>query len=874
MNRRLQRYFRAIAIALAICIFPSGLYAQISKGGLPISLSSTTLRKAVQLPKTKLNDLSVASLINEDIEFGRPFRYGIADSVNINLKTSGVKTAADSGAIWRYELEADSAKSIKLIFSKYIIPQAAKLFIYNSDYSVVYGAFTSDNMRSDSSFSVADFPGSSLIIEYYEPENVDFSGTVVLSKVSQAYRDVTELISDASEDTTVFVDVNCSGGVYWQKEKHSVCRYTFTEGMDSYLCSGALINNVNNDGTPYFLTANHCVSTSTVASTVVAYFNYETKACGQGIKDYKTLSGASLKTVGESSDYSLLEFDASPPTSYQPYYAGWDLSSSSDSTTGIHHPLGILKKISFDNDPVSNYAYRLAWDEGDDTPANSHWLVYFDEGEIASGSSGSPLFNTKRRIIGQLHGSGDTDCYYGKLSYSWSYPDASYSYLKKYLANGTDSSSVDGYYPTANIPDPAFVVDDSITCPTSPVYITDLTAFDVSSWEWKFSPSTVTFLDGTSASSQNPVVSFDNLGSYDIKLVVSNASGSDSVSYTDVVTVVSSISLTYETNLSSSTCYPSSDTIVITASQASSYTWELDSVSRQYFYIADTLKNTSQAVVVKKESVEVDSTMTLSGIVYGVKGTCSDSLEFSFVMSEIDNDNVEDAIELNLGLNGEFSNTCATVEDNEPKPSYASCTSQRGWCAESSGGTQLDNSVWFYFIPPYSGALTIKTTGSNDGQIALYQADTYDEILSGDYSFMAANDDSYDREVNSEISSINVTRKLKYWLQYDGSDDGSEGKFYLQLSEERDADADKEVTIYPQPASDELIVESGQFYELESVVVQFFMADGKYLESQTLSVLDNEKISIPVKGHLSAGIYVMKITANGVNIRRRVLIGK
>ncbi len=29
---------------------------------------------------------------------------------------------------------------------------------------------------------------------------------------------------------------------------------------NSYWCSGSLVNNTSNDGTPYFLTANHCYS--------------------------------------------------------------------------------------------------------------------------------------------------------------------------------------------------------------------------------------------------------------------------------------------------------------------------------------------------------------------------------------------------------------------------------------------------------------------------------------------------------------------------------------------------------------------------------------------------------------------------------------
>ncbi len=48
-------------------------------------------------------------------------------------------------------------------------------------------------------------------------------------------------------------------------------------------------------------------------------------------------------------------------------------------------------------------------------------------------------------------------------------------------------------------------------------------------WEWAFSPDTVTFLDATSESSQNPVVQFDEPGTYSVSLSVAYESGTEAV---------------------------------------------------------------------------------------------------------------------------------------------------------------------------------------------------------------------------------------------------------------------------------------------------------------------------------------------------------
>jgi len=364
-------------------------------------------------------------------------------------------------------VNAENAKSIKLFFDRFVIPQKAKLFVYNSNYSQVFGAFTAANVIADSSFSVADFAGDQIIIEYYEPFDAEFSGVLHVDKISKSYRDLGELMSTEEDQSADYSDVNCSKGINWQLEKHAVCKFTFIEDMNSYLCTGALINNVNNDGTPYFLTANHCISSSSVAKSITAYFNYESKACGLTARAPKTLSGASLLTTGENSDFTLLMLSSTPPANFQPYYAGWDLTDSASSTVGIHHPEGMLKKISIDNDPPITYNKSIGWENGSNSPANTHWEVFFDKGMTAGGSSGSPLFNQNRRIIGQLHGGGNYDSYYGKLNYSWEKSNtgsnnrnstgASYVQLKEYLASNRPVTFIDGYTPSTNLPEAVFV---------------------------------------------------------------------------------------------------------------------------------------------------------------------------------------------------------------------------------------------------------------------------------------------------------------------------------------------------------------------------------------------------------------------------------
>jgi PKD repeat protein len=69
------------------------------------------------------------------------------------------------------------------------------------------------------------------------------------------------------------------------------------------------------------------------------------------------------------------------------------------------------------------------------------------------------------------------------------------------------------------------------------VNFTDLSANVPTSWLWSFSPATVTFVGGTTATSQNPQVQFSAVGLYTVTLTATNAYGSDTEIKTDYISV-------------------------------------------------------------------------------------------------------------------------------------------------------------------------------------------------------------------------------------------------------------------------------------------------------------------------------------------------
>ncbi len=69
------------------------------------------------------------------------------------------------------------------------------------------------------------------------------------------------------------------------------------------------------------------------------------------------------------------------------------------------------------------------------------------------------------------------------------------------------------------------------------VSFTDISSYSPTAWQWSFTPTTVRYKNNTSSISQNPQVEFDATGTYEVTLVASNASVSDTETKTGYIVV-------------------------------------------------------------------------------------------------------------------------------------------------------------------------------------------------------------------------------------------------------------------------------------------------------------------------------------------------
>lgn len=521
MHPRLNR-FALFLLGLTLCLLSPRVLAQISEGGAPPSFGLKAATSNVATVTTRPPNIP-ALLAEDEAEEAKdvPFRFGYPYEVAYDMTNSGTwETLTDGSRLWRLRIECPGAYSINLVYRMFWMPPGAKFYIYNEDRSHVIGAFTERNNKEYGEFATAPVRGAVSILEYYEPAGTPEQGLLSIQRIVHAYRDIFALAADKEaagfgSSGACNNNVNCPEGALWQDEKRSVAMILTSGGFR--LCTGALVNNVREDLTPYFLTANHCLGGE---ATWIFMFNYEAPACSNvDGPTWMTVSGSIRRANYNNSDFALLELLEQPPDSYNVYYAGWSAVNvaAASGVVGIHHPAGDIKKISFDYDAVvsANYA---------GSSGGSHWrVVAWNDGTTEGGSSGSPLFDSvTHRIVGQLHG-GTASCasitsdYYGKVAMSWTGGGTSSTRLSDWLdPDNSGILQVDGL-------DPAGAGLNALpTAGNIPlaVQFSGTSFLPVDQWIWDFG-------DGDSAFVQSPGHQYVSPGIFDVSLAV--VSGVDTV---------------------------------------------------------------------------------------------------------------------------------------------------------------------------------------------------------------------------------------------------------------------------------------------------------------------------------------------------------
>jgi hypothetical protein len=443
--------------------------AQVSYGGSPLFPKNTTLRSVgnsdfIEMPAFDLDSVLILDEINRENMRGS-YSFGHKFYTNIEKgKDGSTFTLVDGTKIWQVGIRSQNAYSLNILFTEFEIPIGGKLFIYNEDHSHIIGAFDHRNNSPNKILPIRPISGETIIIEYSEPANTEFEALLTIGEVNHDYRDILKRAPGIDSGSNA-KDFLCMPDVLCEDVDETIIRSTVLLMIDGTIaCTGTLVNNTENDETPYLLTAVHCLFSGgkTIefpqepeyyirqAGSIVVFFNYNRAVCGTTMKATEEMSTAITypRAIIEKKDIALLELQEKPPHHYNVYYAGWNVETKAENPpyTNLHHPAGAVKKYGSYNGNLAMGTFSVLFD------ANSHWRIpFWQTGATYVGSSGSPLFDKNNLFIGGLTG-GSSACnnkssdFFFALHKGW-------EEVKTYLdPNNTGATQLGGFDPFVQNP--------------------------------------------------------------------------------------------------------------------------------------------------------------------------------------------------------------------------------------------------------------------------------------------------------------------------------------------------------------------------------------------------------------------------------------
>lgn len=492
----------------------------------------TTIRRQLPsvtaIPATPLTaplpqeGIATPTLIGENIDLSK---LSGTDAMNHFVKFS----APYGGTLLGLRIDSPEAKGIRLGLHIEELPATVQIAFFTADGSVPVASpsIGSDITRVlDANRAAGDLStagqtywspviaGETAIILIYIPIGIDPDDIQLsIPKLSHLFQD--PLSAQAASYCNL--DVNCYAD--WKDEAGGVAKMIYTDGGYSYKCTGSLLN--DSDTTtqiPYFLGANHCISTQTTASTLETEWFYQSASCNGSSRDSRhtrLTGGAQLLYHSDTTDTSFMKLNKQPPAGV--LYFGWTTAvpSIKSEVIGIHHPDGDLTKISFGN--VEGYQ-DCELSSGDyftcysASSATGNYLdVNWSRGTTEAGSSGSALLNNSSQVLGTLWGGNDS-CYNTSGTSTYGRFDVAYNAgLKKWLGASGASDTSTPITPVLMIPAAPTGISASDGTKADRVQITWNVSTNAASYEiWrntvssntsalKIGTSTTTTYDDTSA---------------------------------------------------------------------------------------------------------------------------------------------------------------------------------------------------------------------------------------------------------------------------------------------------------------------------------------------------------------------------------------
>jgi hypothetical protein len=398
------------------------LYRELA-AQLPAGVDRTPLR--VEITEADKNDL-----LSQPLNGNAPLRVGVVKSLASAVgKPSGkafnyglVKNNPNGSLVWAMTVTSPGAQAIRLHITDFSLPANTEMYFMSAT-GQVDGPYTGVGRNENGDFwtrSVASETGQ-LVLRYTgnRPEADMPRISFLVSEVAHIRgrpprpQEQSHDTWPCSDNAVCLIDVNCVDTGPAAPAENAVAKMEWIQGPFIYTCTGGLLADTDaSTQIPYFLSANHCLTSSN--SNLETFFEYKTNTCNGACPDSLVTGGTpppastvgvTVVATGKTGDFTLMTLNQPPPAGT--VFLGWNNTPVANANgTDLYR----ISNPNFGPEVYSAHAVDTSSPTCTGWPRGERIYSKDLEGATMGGSSGSPVLNSAGEVVGQLSGCCGYDC--------------------------------------------------------------------------------------------------------------------------------------------------------------------------------------------------------------------------------------------------------------------------------------------------------------------------------------------------------------------------------------------------------------------------------------------------------------------------------
>ncbi len=358
-----------------------------------------------------------------------PLRVGVVKAVNgvevvrgQAFKRGTIVDNADGSFVWAMSVASIDAQAIRVQLKNFSLPEGAEMYFFGIG-TIVDGPYKGVGRNGNGEFwtrSIASEKGVILIrsigsMSDEQRREISFIVKGVGHIRGRPPQSVEQNHDSwpCADNAACVVDVNCVNTGPAAPAETAVAKLEWISGQFINTCTGGLLADTD-PGTqiPYFLTANHCFSSS--SANMESFFFYTTDSCNGGCPDNlvsggtpppASTVGVTVMATGSAGDFTLARLNQAPPAGAT--YLGWTNAPIANSHGASLYRVSNANfgpQVYSQHDVDANAGTCTGWPRGQ--------RIYSADqtGATMGGSSGSPVLNSNSEVVGQLSGCCGFNC--------------------------------------------------------------------------------------------------------------------------------------------------------------------------------------------------------------------------------------------------------------------------------------------------------------------------------------------------------------------------------------------------------------------------------------------------------------------------------